>query len=1007
MIFIRKCMKTMATDKIQLQALRSKDVLNGSSASLEVAKYFDGVNSPKLPMADQLEFGEIAINIAKGYEVIAIKNYDGEIVYLPFNVATKLLSQEVSLNELKEYAYNSITELSGYTVSSFENVNIFLDELNRKIDDNVEVLVFDLKEQIAQLSGHTFDAITSITKELHSEIDNVADNATLMNRIIEERLTHKINSLSASTIDIITSFSGETDSKLSVLENQLTHEINIQKENTNRQINDINSQIVSLVTDTDVNFALVDNKINNEISGVNEATQKKINQLVQNFNISLSDLSGKTEEHINNVYNFLCAKTDDLYQYIGTSINNLSGATDGKLVSLNETLIGKINDLSASTQTTIGKVILKKINDLSAQTTADHSELKKEINDLQVDTSVKFYTTSLDIKNQINTLSGATDDKLNKLQDLLDKKFTKELQDDISSLSGNVEYLVVKLQQKINQVSGDSVSSDEEIKAIISDLSSRTESELSTIDATIDDLLDLLIEFKSETNENLNTLSAVTKNTKEDISLVDNKLQDLSQHTTEVITDLNDKIIVNKQDIINVNKTINTLSAETKNITPTLIDYTNNAIASVMDDIQSAITDVYVTIEDNGKKSSAYTDNAIAEIEDEIDDLKHNINIVSGQCQNVANDVKLFSATTEERIDNCINIISGVNKNLNDKIDETAAIQIAVTDKLNAELGFNQQGSYNPTTPLLEGKNVTEAIDLVYTQEQRDIRLITQKQDLQNIKIDTLSAETDNKISNLKDSTDIKLSEFEDYLYSEDTMHMERSVTYTQLVKMVKESKLRWGMMYRLTNYQATVDSDLLRVSTRLPIMTEGQNTNNGFDIILRATSNCTLNENARLIQSVNSNYFEDCHLESWEIKYSLFNDKSRFEWAKEDGFGVIYYMKDNYSNEASYDFKNIVFGGDRKYTFTITNTNSDASMIGKARNNIIKPCYDSIKRLRLNNVLFDCEEAVGNTILTNGQDIMLDGIQVNNMISNIKNGTNITSSYCTFHGLKLIHQIF
>ena len=78
----------MATDRIQLQALRSKDVLSGSTADLEVAKYFDGVNSPKLPTADQLEFGEIAVNIAKGYEVIAIKNYDGEVVYLPFNVAS-------------------------------------------------------------------------------------------------------------------------------------------------------------------------------------------------------------------------------------------------------------------------------------------------------------------------------------------------------------------------------------------------------------------------------------------------------------------------------------------------------------------------------------------------------------------------------------------------------------------------------------------------------------------------------------------------------------------------------------------------------------------------------------------------------------------------------------------------------------------------------------------------------------------------------------------------------
>ena len=36
----------MATDRIQLQVLRSKDVLSGSTADLEVAKHFDGVTSP-------------------------------------------------------------------------------------------------------------------------------------------------------------------------------------------------------------------------------------------------------------------------------------------------------------------------------------------------------------------------------------------------------------------------------------------------------------------------------------------------------------------------------------------------------------------------------------------------------------------------------------------------------------------------------------------------------------------------------------------------------------------------------------------------------------------------------------------------------------------------------------------------------------------------------------------------------------------------------------------------
>ena len=138
----------MATDRIQLQALRSKDVLNGSTANLEVAKYFDGKCSPKLPTKDQLEFGEIALNIAKGYEVIAIKNYDGEIVYLPFNVASKLLDQKVTLDELKEYAHTSIDKLKEDTAKLFGSVEAFRAEVNEKIDKSIQGVLDELSPQI-------------------------------------------------------------------------------------------------------------------------------------------------------------------------------------------------------------------------------------------------------------------------------------------------------------------------------------------------------------------------------------------------------------------------------------------------------------------------------------------------------------------------------------------------------------------------------------------------------------------------------------------------------------------------------------------------------------------------------------------------------------------------------------------------------------------------------------------------------------------------------------------
>ena len=72
-----------------------------------------------------------------------------------------------------------------------------------------------------------------------------------------------------------------------------------------------------------------------------------------------------------------------------------------------------------------------------------------------------------------------------------------------------------------------------------------------------------------------------------------------------------------------------------------------------------------------------------------------------------------------------------------------------------------------------------------------------------------------------------------------------------------------------------------------------------------------THNYNAQELSTPNLfyDYFAKSKLESWEIKYCLDNDTSRFLWADTtSGKGVIYYMKDEFYNECYYDFKNIKF---------------------------------------------------------------------------------------------------
>ena len=96
--------------------------------------------------------------------------------------------------------------------------------------------------------------------------------------------------------------------------------------------------------------------------------------------------------------------------------------------------------------------------------------------------------------------------------------------------------------------------------------------------------------------------------------------------------------------------------------------------------------------------------------------------------------------------------------------------------------------------------------------------------------------------------------------------------------------------------------------------------------------------------------YFDNNDLNAWEIKYCLDNDTSRFAWADPDnGKGVIYYMKDEYGNEAPYDFKNIMYIKDGEEIPTFGDNCS---------NNIIKE-YKVKNKFNLPNITFgkDCHD--------------------------------------------------
>lgn len=133
-------------------------------------------------------------------------------------------------------------------------------------------------------------------------------------------------------------------------------------------------------------------------------------------------------------------------------------------------------------------------------------------------------------------------------------------------------------------------------------------------------------------------------------------------------------------------------------------------------------------------------------------------------------------------------------------------------------------------------------------------------------------------------------------------------LTYNELVELRNNSQLVAGAIYIITDYEFT---------TSVVNTTSG---GHNFDIIVVADNENTLSEFARARRHEGDTYYEYSNLSAWELKYSLDNDTSRFEWADEvNGKGVIYYMKDEWNNEVPYDFKNLIYQVKKGFVYNHT----------------------------------------------------------------------------------------
>lgn len=188
---------------------------------------------------------------------------------------------------------------------------------------------------------------------------------------------------------------------------------------------------------------------------------------------------------------------------------------------------------------------------------------------------------------------------------------------------------------------------------------------------------------------------------------------------------------------------------------------------------------------------------------------------------------------------------------------------------------------------------------------------------------------------------------------------------YNTIYNLYKDEKLIPSCFYEIENYTLVLDPDRTNIKSG----------DHKFNIILQAISKNKFSEVAKAAPSKDESntYFSNCDLSKWELKYCIENDKARFDWAYNRGQGIIYYMKDEWSNECPYDFKNVMYKWNTKtlgprllreedygYTFccrfevstNICDYTVSFCKYGVVKHNKITPYYNTSKQQILNNII-------------------------------------------------------
>jgi len=128
--------------------------------------------------------------------------------------------------------------------------------------------------------------------------------------------------------------------------------------------------------------------------------------------------------------------------------------------------------------------------------------------------------------------------------------------------------------------------------------------------------------------------------------------------------------------------------------------------------------------------------------------------------------------------------------------------------------------------------------------------------------VDGYTSEGEHKVLNLLDT-------------NTDDIATLKVVSHTKLQFLKNTQQLSPGTFYRVIDYNCTTTQENTSVGP-------GQ-----FDIVIQALSESELSEKGRCIRHSEDSYFSNCKVESWEINYSLDNNKSKYSWVDDEVIAI------------------------------------------------------------------------------------------------------------------------